>query len=703
MGRGRRVLSRGQWSNRSLVATQVSLAGALVAVGAAAFGHPWSAALFGAVAAAVAVGASGVATRVSAAAAWWAPPPPATRTTEPRRLRDLDRRQRVGVGLLLVLVVLTGVHVVQDLVARDAIVVGDEALIAFFAHDAPQDAPLIGKVTSAVLYGNLTQPHNPGPAESWTLAPFVLALGTSVGSWVYAYVLNLGVALASAWAGFRRGGPRSGLMVLAACLMMFALTAPGGISSVLNTRIVVMPLFAGLVVAAMVVLGDTALLALAVLLATYVIQTHVGYAPVAAAGLATALAAVGWHYAREDRPRAVRNHLLWALGLAAVCWAPSLYDQIFRSGNLGALLTVELPRSGPARAADAVATILNPRVIFLHRGELTAIHYQWPSPGVAVLLLLGVGWLVVRRRRQLAAYQGLLALGAACLAAAAITAALTPPTDTGGEHFYWIRAVSCFLVLLVLMIATPPSSGAGDEMAHRYGWLGWTVVVIAAVAPLWVPKQFSATDERAMTAVHDLLPAVITATEGPRPVALAHQGYWPAISVADGLVTELENRSIPVVQIDDATTLEGFTTLVVTHGPNRLGTPLAASVPSDGAGDPGVDDSDAPRAVVAWARAHGPLRLAGPGVLHLDAVLDGTSQRVCLSRHLEDPSTLLEMDPTVVADLYFQQQVITPDLPLDLDLAVSAWASTWPTELRVAPPAPPGQDADELILSESSC
>src|SRR5918994_6909343 len=85
-----------------------------------------------------------------------------------------------------------------------------------------------------------------------------------------------------------------------------------------------------------------ALLPWAVGLASFIVQTHIGYALfVPALGLwgAGVVAARLWRLRRDDadewrqRGRSVRRHLSAALVVGLVCWSQSLYEQFFADGR----------------------------------------------------------------------------------------------------------------------------------------------------------------------------------------------------------------------------------------------------------------------------------------------------------------------------------------------------------------------------------
>lgn len=643
------------------------------------------------------------------------PPSPTTWPTPDQPARRMTRRGKVAAGAVAALLV---VVLVLALVARDQrgdVVVGDEALIALEARSAPQDRPLIGKVTSAVLYGNLDQPHNPGPMEVWALWPFVAALGSSVGAWAFAGVVNLGSAGVATWAAYRRGGGRWAVLTIILCLVMFERMAPGGLTSVLNTRIVALPLFATLILAAMVLLGDTAMAVALVVLASFVVQTHIGYAPVAITAAVIALAAAVWRVARA-RPRGQPAvDLSVAAGIGLLLWLPPVIDQVTGTGNLGALARAELPRAGAARASAVLGALLDPVRALAGPGEVRPDQLGFPGAPLALLTVLAMGallwWFWPRARAALP----LLGLAAACIAAAALTGWATPPNDTAGEHYYWFRAVAYFVVYVLLLVLVRPSpsepaevtpAAPRQERSHRVALVAAAVLLVAAAAPLARAPARTPDDQIAVAAVHSLLPTAAALADDTTPAALAHRGYWPSISTADGLLAGLRDRDLSVVQVDGPSRRADHRVLVVTQGPTRPGEPLARWTPdADGSdGSPEArTEADLPEDLAAWVRAHGPIRLAEPGLRNLVPVLDGTQDSLCIEHYEEDPSTLLDLAPAVVADLYVQRQVVTPELPDDLAGRLVEWAQGRPIELREAPTRAATDDAPELLLSRSDC
>lgn len=613
----------------------------------------------------------------------------------PRRLRDLPRRTRVLVAVIVAAVVLAGAVAVVGVAREGAVVVGDEALIAIEAREAPRDHPLVGKVTSAVLYGNPVDTNNPGPIEFWTASPFVTLLGLTLGSWVYAATVNLAALLAAAWAAFRRGGGRWALVVLVGGLVMFERTVPGLLTSPLNTRIVVLPLFAALVVAGMVALGDAVLLPLLALLATAVVQTHVGYGLITLVAVGVAVACLAARRWRGAPTTAVQAPAALAGLVLALLWFPPVLDQVTGSGNLARLATADIPAAGVSRAAATVAAMVNLPLLALHPGELQPGDFAPPGLLTAVLLALA-GALFLRRRGPRLRHHGeLLVVAGAAVVAATVTGGLVPTTDAGAEHFSWLRLVAAFVVVAVVLAALPEAAPAPRPPPRWALLLGGAALTFALVL-VARPRPFTTQEERAMAAVHDLGPAAAERAEASGgEVVVEARGSWMARSTADGLWAHLLGRG------DDVTpwtaTADARSVVVVTDGPARSGTLLARSEGED----PGADVDRYPDELAAWARAQGPPVLAGPGRLDLAGVLDGTEPALCVARVREDPAALLDGDPDRLAQLWWTNQVVTPALPPPWLGRSEAWSLSRPIELWAGRPgARPGSD---LLLSADDC
>lgn len=189
--------------------------------------------------------------------------------------------------------------------------------------------------------------------------------------------------------------------------------------------------------------------------------------------------------------------------------------------------------------------------------------------------------------------------------------------------------------------------------------------------------------------------------------------------VADGLMAELTDRGVPYIELspDSDFALQvmadpDIATLVVVQGPSRVGGKrLDRYVSAEAKRLPASSAEEIAADVRRFARSQRPLRLVGPGAEHLFSVLDGTSEAVCVPRYREQPDLLLDLAPSVVADLYSQGQVSSPPLAPELLQPLATWSDAFPIELLLAPartagPAPtggaPGPDAG-LVLSRSNC
>lgn len=215
--------------------------------------------------------------------------------------------------------------------------IGDNAFFALRASDVlTEHNPLLGTWTSASLTVD-RRLNNPGPLLFDWLAPWV-RLDVAWGTVLAVVVLHvLVLALAVRWA-HRTGGPLAAASVAAA----FA-----GLAWAMGSEILVEPwqphsllpaFLAYLVLIWAVVAGDVSALPWAALVASLVLQTHLSYG-VLVPGLAILAVGVVLQRARRPDGPPLRRPLGLAAAIVAVTWAQPLWDQLFGSGNLVAVLT----------------------------------------------------------------------------------------------------------------------------------------------------------------------------------------------------------------------------------------------------------------------------------------------------------------------------------------------------------------------------
>jgi len=417
-------------------------------------------------------------------------------------------------------------------------VTSDAAILATRVLDAPDDLPLVG------VYSRFGWYH-PGPALAWWFM---------VPSWVSggapSVLLAAGIALkglaavvATVLAG-RRGGLVGAALIGALAMTLFVNHADTPYS-IWNPTLVVLCFLCLVVAGWALAAGDRWAAPVLVVAGSVCTQAHVGYLPlvVVVSGFAAVLATVGaWH--TSPRGRGWRAAMLVAGGLGVLLWAPVLIDQIFVSGNLGAIVDYfagpEEPALGLAGALGRAARASVPWGPWVGGiepvgllGDLLEAPIWWLLFSAAALGASGVAawW---KRDRELAA---LTAVVTVTSVAGVVTLGLL--SDVPYPYLYsWSRVVGG-LVWCTLALAAVRALVAGRprwDGAVRAVVVAMTVS-IAVVALVVVPTG-PRPDARLSDAVEALLPAANEATAPGEVIAMTFTEAFPG--VGPGLVYELE-------------------------------------------------------------------------------------------------------------------------------------------------------------------
>lgn len=354
-------------------------------------------------------------------------------------------------------------------------------LLSFWRHP-----PLVGAAGRIVGPGGV-QGNHPGPAQFWLSWPAWRALGGS--SWAVnasvALTNLLGAAVAVACA--RRVGGRTG----AAAVGVVALVLVGGYGPevMLQPWNPSMPLlwFLALLVATWGVLGGhVGLLPVVAGTASYVVQCHTGYAPLALALCALAGGAALLAAARSaDRAGALRRLAPWlgAIGaVAAVLWSPPAVDQLSHDpGNVTILLhSFSHPDEGYVGLGQALHLLvlqLDPTGGWLRGTEARA---GLPVGGIALLGAWAASGIAARR-----AVPARWARLDAVLAVALVVGWLSISRIFGLPYVYLFKWTWVLTGLLVLATAAHLLAGARARPALP-AWVGDGRLVQGGLAGLAV-------------------------------------------------------------------------------------------------------------------------------------------------------------------------------------------------------------------------
>lgn len=328
----------------------------------------------------------------------------------PRRANALGRVD-VWVGLCLVLVPLA-VAAVMVLAHAPATAIRDHALTELRVRDVGIHPVLLG------LYSRDGWSH-PGPLVFFTLAIPYRIFGSSTSGIVVGALGVNALSIAGMTAIARRVGDRRAALVL--LVSMSVVVHALGADLVRNPWVLFISVFPfGLFCCVIwaLVMGRAWALPVAAFVGSWLVQTHVGYAPMVVpmvlAG-AVALAVMARRSRDATRRSPVVRASLLAVGVLAIVWALPIWDQLFGSGNVRNTIDwFSQARDGVDHAVHTVAEgmrvvlgqfaaipdwVTGERRIAAFNGE-TLLRTQWLVP---VLLVPFVGAAVVAWRRRDAA------------------------------------------------------------------------------------------------------------------------------------------------------------------------------------------------------------------------------------------------------------------------------------------------------------
>ena len=185
---------------------------------------------------------------------------------------------------------------------------------------------------------------HPGPLLYYALwLPYRLTGSTAVSIAIGALLVN-GLSVAGiAVLAWRRGGTTLLLTTLALLAVLERGLGPQFARDVWNPYITVLPFVCFVFLVWSVSTGDLWALPVAIAVATFLVQTHVGYALMTAAVLAVGIAMLGITEWRRRPPTPERRRTWWRSGAVSaavlvVLWAPVVVQQLFRTpGNLSTL------------------------------------------------------------------------------------------------------------------------------------------------------------------------------------------------------------------------------------------------------------------------------------------------------------------------------------------------------------------------------
>ncbi len=356
--------------------------------------------------------------------------------------------------------------------------IGDDALLTLRAADVfTRHHPLLGSWTSASLALG-TDVNNPGPLYDDVLAPFMWLIGRpfgyAAGVAVGVGAVNAAAALGVALVGARLGGWRAERWLL---VLVGALTWSMGselLYDIWQPHALLLPFTLVVVLTVAVAAGDRALAPLWIGVLSLVVQTHIGYAYVAAALFALVLVTA----VRDPAARRDRRGQLWVAAVAVVAWAQPLWEQLFGEGrgNLARLASSAGGGEHTIGTANAVRLL----------GAVLVVPPGWTRWGFADAVPAAP--LESTPTGTVFRIPGLPALGLAALGVAAVVAVLAwlvaSLRDASQRPARWTAGVALLLVVVALTTLAVQVVGVTGLGSHQVRWI-FAMAAIVHVAIVW--------------------------------------------------------------------------------------------------------------------------------------------------------------------------------------------------------------------------
>jgi hypothetical protein len=465
---------------------------------------------------------------------------------------------RASVGLTLLPLAISAVHLL--VVERRYVPIGDLAMTELLTRDVGRHWVELGPYSRDGWF-------HPGPAMFYVLAVPYRLLGSSAAAMdAGALAVNAAAVAGIAAIARRLGGVRAAVIALVGCALLMRSLGPDELRLPWNPYVTVLPYLLLVFLTWAMVGGERWALPAAVVVASFVAQSHIGYVllavPLVAAGagwmLATALVAV-----RRDRSDPALRRLVVpaavAVGIGVLVWLPPLVEQIVVDpGNLTRALDW-MGEGGPRGERPAgwltgwrlvsAQYGLPPEWLFGQRpvNIVSEPHYLYEP--IAPVLLVVVAVAVHRLWRW--GVRPALRLAAVLLLASAL-GVVAGARIVGPVFEYrigWSRALGAVSGMVVAWAGAEALARRRPSAARRLAVPAAVaalavLAVVGAVAHVRVDLPEAEREARLSAVLPDVLDAIAEIPEGDGPVVIDGRTTFDAGAYAPALVLELERRGI---------------------------------------------------------------------------------------------------------------------------------------------------------------
>ncbi len=417
--------------------------------------------------------------------------------------------------------------------------------------------------------------HHPGPLFFYLLAPLYVLGGRSVAAFdAGALAINLASAGVIIWVMARRKEPSSFVPeVFLGLLTLYVIRVPELLTSAWNPHPPVLAFAALVTLCAATLAGELTLLPLTALFASFIAQTHIGYAPVSSIVLALTFGATAVATLRStDQRRRWIRYTLATVFVLEFAWILPVAEQL--TGNPGNMTLIwRFFFSGepgqPAALAwrawsGGIGAAVSSNLSLPVGMPISMSPGAWPLiAGTASVLALGPIGLWARRRGD--AFCVALTLICALTSLVGLWSVRHIQGTIADYHAFWLSIIGLFNVALVagvLLRIAATSMGGGrrgdirdvhdvqdvNDVSYRRLLTGAALlgaITWIGCANLIVEKQHSESQWDNTTVRHltEQILENLAARSHPAPLIRFSSGMW---DVGPGLVLQMARASVPI-------------------------------------------------------------------------------------------------------------------------------------------------------------
>lgn len=441
-----------------------------------------------------------------------------------------------------------------DLVWRPS---GDWAVLTLRVEDVGRHTPLVGP------YSRFGWNH-PGPLMYWLLAlPYHFFGDRPEAILTAAATLNALTVAALSAVAWRRGRLPLVALTMAATAILIHGLGPAMIRDPWNPFITLLPLALTVFLVWSVIEGDYWMWPALAFVASFELQSHIGYLPMLLM-LAGTIAVITWKrkaFAALFPDTAKQRWWLFGISIAVLvgCWLPVIVDQVAGTGNLGAITDYFLsPGDSPAGFGTALHVAADqlqfPAAPWLGRREVAGLDGALLGSGLLALIvpiaaMAAALWLAARARTY-AAMRFQLVVIASALGGLLATARVIGPLFDWVVRWWWVIASLWWLSVawvLVSMAWKLLTTRAVEKIATGALAVAATVAVLSATGPV-IDTASTTPPPSPSTGIvlNGFLEQTLSALGGSGPLLVVTTGSVRG-DYGDALRLQLERAGIKVV------------------------------------------------------------------------------------------------------------------------------------------------------------